>query len=140
MNCGLYCVFVKEVQCGDLKYGRNYDDYQEGTLVFMAPGQVIDVENKTDYYQPRGHGLVFHPDLVRGTSLAKSIEGYNFFDYNTSEALHLSERERQLVLDCFSKIELELRQSRSEEHTSELQSLMRISYAVFCMKQKTSLM
>src|SRR3546814_8403792 len=27
--------------------------------------------------------------------------------------------------------------SRSEEHTSELQSLMRISYAVFCLKQKT---
>src|SRR3546814_5423900 len=26
---------------------------------------------------------------------------------------------------------------RSEEHTSELQSLMRISYAVFCLKQKT---
>src|SRR3546814_8724651 len=29
------------------------------------------------------------------------------------------------------------RQSRSEEHTSELQSLMRISYAVFCLKTKT---
>src|SRR3546814_7981555 len=30
------------------------------------------------------------------------------------------------------------RSYRSEEHTSELQSLMRISYAVFCLKQKTS--
>src|SRR3546814_16411752 len=29
-------------------------------------------------------------------------------------------------------------QSRSEEHTSELQSLMRISYAVFCLKKKTN--
>src|SRR3546814_6486547 len=29
------------------------------------------------------------------------------------------------------------RTSRSEEHTSELQSLMRISYAVFCLQQKT---
>src|SRR3546814_1246931 len=28
-------------------------------------------------------------------------------------------------------------QARSEEHTSELQSLMRISYAVFCLKKKT---
>src|SRR3546814_1787941 len=28
--------------------------------------------------------------------------------------------------------------TRSEEHTSELQSLMRISYAVFCLKQKTT--
>src|SRR3546814_1768336 len=30
------------------------------------------------------------------------------------------------------------RDDRSEEHTSELQSLMRISYAVFCLKKKTS--
>src|SRR3546814_3547764 len=30
-------------------------------------------------------------------------------------------------------------QQRSEEHTSELQSLMRISYAVFCLKKKTKL-
>ena len=93
MNFELYCVFLKQVNCGDLKYGRNYYDYQEGTLVFISPGQIIDVENKIDYYQPKGHGLVFHPDLIRGTSLAKSIHDYNFFSYNTSEALHLSEQE-----------------------------------------------
>lgn len=119
MNFGLYCVFLKQVNCGDLKYGRNYYDYQEGTLVFISPGQVIDVENKTDFYQPMGHGLVFHPDLIRGTSLAKSIHDYNFFSYNTSEALHLSEQEKQLVLDCFSKIEMELKQS-IDKHSKKL--------------------
>src|SRR3546814_8237033 len=31
----------------------------------------------------------------------------------------------------------DVREARSEEHTSELQSLMRISYAVFCLKKKT---
>jgi AraC-like DNA-binding protein len=119
MNFGLYCVFLKQVNCGDLKYGRNYYDYQEGTLVFISPGQVIDVENKIDYYQPMGHGLVFHPDLIRGTSLAKSIHDYNFFSYNTSEALHLSEQEKQLVMDCFSKIETELKQS-IDKHSKKL--------------------
>ena len=119
MNFGLYCVFLKQVNCGDLKYGRNYYDYQEGTLVFISPGQVIDVENKIDFYQPMGHGLVFHPDLIRGTSLAKSIHDYNFFSYNTSEALHLSEQEKQLVLDCFSKIEIELKQS-IDKHSKKL--------------------
>ncbi|MDR6843432.1 helix-turn-helix domain-containing protein [Flavobacterium granuli] len=119
MNFELYCVFLKQVNCGDLKYGRNYYDYQEGTLVFISPGQVIDVENKIDYYQPMGHGLVFHPDLIRGTSLAKSIHDYNFFSYNTSEALHLSEREKQLVLDTFAKIEFELKQS-IDKHSKKL--------------------
>ncbi len=110
MNFDLHCIFLKDVKRGDLKYGRNTYDYQEGELVFISPGPVIDVENKIDYYQPMGYGLVFHPDLIRGTALAKSILEYNFFSYQTNEALHLSEKERALVLDCFSKIENELTQ------------------------------
>src|SRR3546814_9163581 len=35
-----------------------------------------------------------------------------------------------------ARVRVEIEQARSEEHTSELQSLMRISYAVFCLKQK----
>jgi len=119
MTFGLYCIFLKEVHCGDLKYGCNYYDYQEGTLVFLSPGQVIDVANKTDLYQPLGHGLVFHPDLIKGTSLAKSLNEYSFFNYNTNEALHLSEKERKIVFDCFSKIEYELQQS-VDKHSKKL--------------------
>lgn len=119
MNFNLYCIFLKDVKCGDLKYGRATYDYQEGTLVFVSPGQVLDVENKTDLYQPMGHGLAFHPDLIKGTSLSKSIAEYNFFSYNTSEALHLSTKERQLVLDLFSKIDSELQQS-VDKHSKKL--------------------
>lgn len=119
MNFGLYCIILKDVKCGDMKYGRHYYDYQEGTLVFISPGQVIDVENKVDYYQPMGHGLVFHPDLLRGTSLAKSIQEYNFFSYQSHESLHLSKREKELVMDCFSKIQLELQQS-IDKHSKKL--------------------
>jgi AraC-like DNA-binding protein len=111
LNFGLYCIFLKDVKCGDLKYGRNYYDYQEGTLVFLAPGQVLEIENDGKVYQPKGHALVFHPDLLLGTNLAKSIHDYSFFSYNTHEALHISKRERQIVLDCFSKIKYELQQS-----------------------------
>ncbi len=119
MNFGIYCIFLKEVDCGDLKYGRHYYDYQEGTLVFISPGQFIDVENKTDYYQPMGHALVFHPDLIRGTSLAGRMNNYTFFSYNTNEALHLSAKERHLVLDLFSKIEDELQHS-VDKHSKTL--------------------
>ena len=110
MNYGIYAIFLKEAKCGDLKYGRNYYDYQEGTLVFVAPGQVMEVDNPVPNYQPKGYALVFHPDLIKGTSLAKNISRYNFFSYDTNEALHLSEREKQIVMDCFSKIEFELQQ------------------------------
>ncbi|MGF7137806.1 helix-turn-helix domain-containing protein [Roseimarinus sediminis] len=111
LNFGLYCIFLKDVKCGDLKYGRNYYDYQEGTLVFVAPGQVIEIENDGKIYQPKGHALVFHPDLLQGTNLSNGIYDYSFFSYKSHEALHVSERERQIVLDCFSKIKYELQQN-----------------------------
>ena len=73
---GFYTVFLKEVKCGDLRYGRNYYDYQEGTLVFMAPGQVVEVEVKDKpQVPPKGRALLFHPDLLRGTSLGRNIAG-----------------------------------------------------------------
>ncbi|WP_348810731.1 helix-turn-helix domain-containing protein [Flavobacterium maritimum] len=116
---GFYCIFLKDIKCGDLRYGCNYYDYQEGTLVFVAPGQIMEVETDGKVYQPKGYALVFHPDLIHGTSLSKSINDYNFFSYNANEALHLSERERQIVLDSFSKIHLEL-QLGVDKHSKKL--------------------
>ena len=106
-NLGFYTVFLKEIKCGDLKYGCNYYDYEEGTLVFVGPGQVIGVEN-SEYYQPKGTALIFHPDLIKGTSLTRHIQDYSFFSYDIHEALHLSESERKIILDCLSKIRFEL--------------------------------
>ena len=115
----LYCIILKGVKCGDLRYGRNYYDYQAGTLVFFAPGQFTRMENPKVIYQPMGYGLIFHPDLLRGTSLGKSMQDYKFFNYQTNEALHLSEDERQMILDCFSKIEFELKQP-IDKHSKKL--------------------
>lgn len=105
---GFYAVLLKDVKCGDMRYGKNLYDYQEGTLVFVAPGQIVGIETSEEIYQPKGHGVVFHHDLIKGTSLGKHIDHYTFFSYSVSEALHVSDRERQLVLDCFAKINFEL--------------------------------
>jgi AraC-like DNA-binding protein len=115
----LYCIYLKEVKCGDMRYGRHYYDYQAGTLVFFAPGQVMEIENQNIIYQPMGHGLIFHPDLIRGTGLAKNFKDYHFFSYQSNEALHLSQAEQQIVLDCFAKIVFELRQPM-DKHTKKL--------------------
>ena len=105
---GFYAVFLKEIKCGDMIYGRHYYDYQEGTLVCLAPGQVIGFEDDGREFQPKGWALVFHPDLIRGTSLGRNMKEYGFFSYEVNEALHLSERERGMVVDCFGKIRHEL--------------------------------
>lgn len=119
MYFGIYTVFLKEVKCGDLRYGKNTYDYQEGTMVFLSPGQVVNVENSGEWYQPRGHALVFHSDLIHGTSLGRHIQGYSFFGYHSNEALHLSERERRIILDCFLKIEYELERA-IDKHSKRL--------------------
>jgi AraC-like DNA-binding protein len=118
-NYGFYCVFLKEAVCGDLKYGCNYYDYQEGTIVFIAPGQVVGIGNKPGNPLPKGWGLLFHPDLIRGTSLGHNIKKYTFFSYEANEALHVSEKERQTILDCFDKISNELKQS-IDKHSKTL--------------------
>lgn len=105
---GFYLIMIKDVVCGDLRYGKNTYDYQEGTLVFIGPGQTLGQNGGPELNQPMGFGIAFHPDLIKGTSLGRNIDSYTFFGYNVNEALHVSERERQLILDCFSKVKYEL--------------------------------
>jgi len=104
----LYIIFLKDAQCSPMQYGRNQYDYQDETLLFIAPGQVFGFDEDVETLQPNGWALAFHPDLLRGTSLGKRMKDYDFFSYNINEALHISHRERQLVLECFQKIQYEL--------------------------------
>jgi AraC-like DNA-binding protein len=115
---GFYAVFFKKGKYCDIHYGRNKYDYQDGTLVFIAPDQVINIEYGEEYV-PGGWGLLFHPDLLRGTALASIMKDYSFFAYQSNEALHLSEREKQIVLECFEKIEFELQQN-IDKHSKKL--------------------
>ena len=118
-NFGLYAIFLKELNCGELKYGRNLYDYQEWTLVFIAPGQILSVQPSVKTFASKGWALLFDPELIKGTSLGKHISNYSFFSYDSNEALHLSEKERQIVLDCFDKIQYELTQS-IDKHSKTL--------------------
>ncbi len=116
---GLYVVYLKEVKCGELKYGRSNYDYEEGTLVFIAPGQVYGIDENAKPVQPKGWALAFHPDLIHGTSLGRHIKEYNFFSYDINEALHVSERERLVVMESFNKIQYELEHS-IDKHSKNL--------------------
>lgn len=106
-----YVVFLKEDKNCDLLYGRQRYDYQKGSIVSLAPGQVIGTEDTGEKFQPKGWALCFHPDLIRGTTLGRNIKEYTFFSYEVNEALHLSEKERTIIIDCLEKIRYELQQS-----------------------------
>jgi AraC-like DNA-binding protein len=118
-NFGLYAVGLKELNSAQLRYGRTHYDYQEGSLVFVAPGQILGVEPGVEPLAPKGWVLLFHPDLINGTSLGKHMRDYSFFSYDVNEALHLSDKEKSMVIDCFSKIEYELDQN-IDKHSKRL--------------------
>lgn len=108
INYGLYALFLKGNKSCDLRYGRQSYDYQEGTIVCFAPGQTVSVENVQEEVKPSVWGVLFHPDLIRGTSLGRNIKNYTFFSYAVHEALHLSDQEKEIVTDCLRKIRIEL--------------------------------
>ena len=107
INYGVYAIFLKDLKCGDIRYGRQKYDYQDGTIVCFAPGQVAETE-MLEGVKPMARGLLFHPDLIKGTSLGREMHQYTFFSYNSSEALHLSETEKETMLDCLKNIKKEL--------------------------------
>lgn len=107
-NYGIYALYLKLEKACDIKYGRQTYDNQEGTIVCFAPGQTAETNPTTDKVQVNAHGILFHPDLLRGTSLGKNIKKYTFFSYEVNEALHLSEEERSIVMDCLKIIRMEL--------------------------------
>jgi len=118
----LYCIMLKSQCRGALKYGRQYYDFQEGTLVFMAPDQVMEVEELDDQELPKttsGWGIFFHPDLIRGTSLYKKMSAYSFFSYDANEALHLSDKEKHTLSIIISQIESEL-ELNIDQHSKTL--------------------
>ena len=119
LSFGFYAIFLKKNKNCDIRYGRNYYDYQESTLIFIAPGQIVSIEEDGENYQPNGYALLFHPDLIRGTSLAHNMKGYTFFSYDVYEALHLSEEEEGIILEGFLKVESELKRA-IDKHSKKL--------------------
>lgn len=106
-----YVIFLKDEKNCDLIYGRQRYDYQKGSVICLAPGQIIGIDDTGEEFQPQGYALCFHPDLIHGTNLGRNIKEYTFFSYEVNEALHLSERERIIFIDCLMKIQEELQHS-----------------------------
>lgn len=109
ITLGFYSIMFKNFCINKMKYGQQSYDFQEGSLMCIAPRQVIALDEplpqKVDI---KGWGLFFHPDLIRGTSLGKTIKEYSFFSYETNEALHLSDKEKKVLYEIVEKIDAEL--------------------------------
>lgn len=107
-----YSVMFKNYCRNNIKYGRKTIDFQDGNLICIAPNRVIEIDHEIERKENMlGWGLFFHPDLFRATYLNDKMKGFGFFDYDVSEALHLSDKEKNILFECVCKISTELQEN-----------------------------
>ncbi|WP_194778365.1 helix-turn-helix domain-containing protein [Pararhodonellum marinum] len=116
-----YLVSLKTPAPPSLQYGRQYYDFEEGTLMFMAPGQAFSIGEPDEKTNFQGWVLFFHPDLILPFGLSKKIKNFGFFSYSVSEALHVSDEEKKMLDTLIQSIQMEY-QSKLDQH----------SHAVIC--------
>ncbi len=116
---GLYALFLKENKGCKISYGRTKYDFDEMTVTSFAPGQSVHVEPNPDVPSPKWTALVFHPDLLNRTQLGRNMGRYEFFDYTSNEALHLSCGEIEIFRGVLDMIQQELHRG-IDKHSREL--------------------
>lgn len=119
INYGIYAIFIKETRGCSLNYGLTQYDFDEMSVVSMAPGQRVTSTVKPGMELPRWTVLAFHPDIASRTPLAKKLSQYGFFAYNSNEALHPSHEEIELLTTILGLIEREMHHS-IDRHTRTL--------------------
>lgn len=131
---GLYAIYLKMEKSCDIKYGRRDYDFQEGTIVCFAPGQTAEMtRTRPAHPQTNAYGLLFHPDLIRGTHLGRHIGEYSFFSYEIKEALHLSDSEREIFINYLNIIQGELKHA-VDKHSKNLLSMHIEVLLGYCMR------
>jgi AraC-type DNA-binding domain-containing proteins len=106
-SLNFYVISQKNNSDCELKYGRQYYDFREGSLIFTAPGQILTVGEYYDNPNTNGWMLCVHPDLIKGSSLWHKISEYSFFEYEANEALHLSDAEKETIESIVKNIRIE---------------------------------
>ncbi|MGC4103452.1 helix-turn-helix domain-containing protein [Ferruginibacter sp.] len=103
-----YKISYKTSTSGKIGYGQGYYDFTEGGMMFTAPAQILVTDADAEYF---GYTLFIHTDFIRNYPLGKNIKKYGYFSYDTNEALHLSDKEKKLIVGIFENIENELNTS-----------------------------
>jgi len=124
-----YMIILVTKLDGKFRYGQGHYDFDEGSLLFAAPNQILGkIQNNSE---TEGLSLFIHPDFFQGYPLAAKIKQLGFFSYAANEALYLSEHERATMQSIFGIVRDELN-SRIDDFSQEVviaQIELLLSYA-----------
>ncbi len=114
-NYGVYAIFLRDDDSVNLQYGCGKYDYKASTLLCVSPGQIGGKEDNGERISISGWALLFHPDLLHGTPLEKSIREYSFFEYHINEGLHMNREEHDIIVSLLEAIKRETEVERDPE-------------------------
>jgi len=123
---GVYALFLLENNIEELNYGIGKYDYQAGTLITVAPGQIGGREDDGNAFEIKGWALLFHPDILRGTALENKMEQFSYFSYHINEALFMAEDERETLKCCFELLKDELENEDKTNQDKIIVSLLEV--------------
>ncbi|NME72382.1 helix-turn-helix domain-containing protein [Flammeovirga aprica] len=132
-SSSMYTIMYKDKISGSLGYGRNSYDYEEGTMIFAHPNQVFSVPTKEELKNKDGWTLLFHPDLIIKSNLFNLMDSYTFFDYEVTEALHLSKKEEEFIQHIADQIKTEYSQNIDKHSQNLILSNLEL-FLNYCMR------
>lgn len=110
--CDFYCIGFKKIKSGELIYGKTKYDHDRGWMYFVKPGQILTARKLQ--FAEKGFAIHLNEDFLMGHPLFNEIKKYSFFDYEISEALHISPREKEIMWSLFHKMETEYHNNPDE--------------------------
>jgi AraC-like DNA-binding protein len=129
----LYLITLKGNTSGTFAYGRNSYDFEEGTMVFIAPMQVTSFGESGLSLDNSGWSVLFHPDLVRQSRLNNLLQDYSFFQYKVNEALHLSDKEKATLTELVQQMDTEIHQN-TDKHSQALILVLLETILTYCRR------
>lgn len=136
---GFYTILLSECKCEAYAYGHQCCDFSDGTLVCLTPGESISMKGNNKEFPSKGWILAFHPDLICGTPLGLNIHNYTFFSYCPEEALHLSLREKQIILEFLERIRQELERCIDRHSKKSFQNTLNFCWIIVPASTNASL-
>jgi AraC family transcriptional activator of pobA len=112
ISCDFYMICFKKLKSGEIWYGKTKYDHNLGFMYFIKPRQMFAVRDVQ--FKEKAFTIYFHEDYLMGHPLFTEIKKYNFFDYETNEAVHLSPREEKIMWSLFRKMETEYHNNPDE--------------------------
>ena len=115
-NYDVFGIFIGDETLDELKYGLQSYTLHRHALMCVSPGQIGGKTDTGEEIQTKGWALLFDPALLSGTELARHFPSYTYFSYNISEALLMSDEQRQIIVTLLEAIRTELQLADDDSH------------------------